>query len=61
MPRSTLLGALPPNESSDLCPQVPALLPVRHADLAKALDLVYAGGDYKLKAYRVLGGAIQIP
>ncbi|KAM5532363.1 hypothetical protein V8D89_013957 [Ganoderma adspersum] len=60
-PRSTQLGALPPNESSELCPQVPALLPVRHTDLAKTLDSLYAQDDYKLKAYGVLGGAVQIP
>ena len=59
--RSTQFGALPPNESSELCPQVPALLPVRHADLANALDSLYAQDDYKLKAYGVLGGAVQIP
>ncbi len=60
-PWSTHLGALPPNESSELCPQVPALLPVRHVDLAQVLDSVYARDDYKLKAYAVLGGAVQIP
>ncbi|KAI1796621.1 carboxypeptidase S [Ganoderma leucocontextum] len=59
--RSTQLGALPPNESSELCPQVPALLPVRHAGIAKALDSLYARDDYKLNAYGVLGGAVQIP
>ena len=54
-------GAIPPNETSDLCPQTAALLPVKHADLAKKLDSVYGDENYKLTAYDALGGAVQIP
>ena len=60
-PRSTSYGALPPNKSSELCPQAFPLLPVQHFELAKKLDSVYTTDGYKLGAYKTLGGAIRIP
>ncbi|TBU60963.1 hypothetical protein BD310DRAFT_921838 [Dichomitus squalens] len=60
-PGSSPGGALPPEQPSELCPQAQALLPVRHAELAKKLESVYATDDYKLRAYKALGGAIKIP
>ncbi|KAI0352325.1 carboxypeptidase S [Trametes cingulata] len=60
-PQLKRLGPLPPSEHSDLCPQPKALYPKKHADLADELEKVFAGETYKLKAYKALGGAVQIP
>ena len=54
-------GAIPPNETSDLCPQTAALLPAKHADLANKLDVIYGDENHKLAAYNALSGAVQIP
>ena len=54
-------GAIPPNETSDLCPQTAPLLPAKYAGLARKLDIVYGDGNFKLAAYNALGGAVQIP
>lgn len=61
IPVARRLGPLPPNEHSDVCPQPQALFPSKHAELAVGLESVYADEEYKTKAYKALGGAIQIP
>ncbi|TBU30672.1 carboxypeptidase S [Dichomitus squalens] len=55
------IGAIPPNETSEFCPQAAPLLPIKHADLVKKLDAVYCDEDYRLAAYKALSGAVQIP
>ncbi|KAI0820831.1 carboxypeptidase S [Trametes gibbosa] len=57
----TRAGPLSPNESSDVCPQPKALFPSQHAELADGLDGIFADETYKLKAYKALAGAVQIP
>lgn len=61
IPVGRRLGPLPPNEHSDVCPQPEALFPSKHAELAAGLESVFADEAYKLKAYKALGGAVQIP
>ncbi|KAI8996549.1 carboxypeptidase S [Trametes punicea] len=60
-PARQALGPLPPNEHSDLCPQPKALHPRKHRALQEELERVYADETYRLKVYKALGGAIQIP
>ncbi|KAI0367042.1 carboxypeptidase S [Pilatotrama ljubarskyi] len=55
------LAPLPPSQHSHVCPQPKAIYPEKHADLEAELEKVFADGTYKLKAYKALGGAVQIP
>ena len=52
---------LPLDTPSDLCPQAHALYPSEHADLDASLAELYAEEHYQQKAFKALGGAIQIP
>ena len=45
----------------DLCPQVEALTPPRHEALLGSLDEEFGSSEFKLKAYKSLGGAVRIP
>ena len=52
---------LPVGAPSDLCPQAKSLSPSKHADLDTTLMGLYAEEEYQAKAFKALGGAIQIP
>ena len=52
---------LPVGAHSDLCPQAESLSPSEHADLDATLMGLYAEEEYQTRAFKALGGAIQIP
>jgi hypothetical protein len=45
----------------DVCPQVKALIPSNHEVLLGSLDAEFSSNEFKLKAYKSLGGAVRIP
>lgn len=45
----------------DVCPQVEALTPSKHEVLLGSLDTEFGSSEFKLKAYKSLGGAVRIP
>lgn len=47
--------------AADLCPQAPAVNPVKHADLWKSLDETYGTETFASRATEWLGGAIRVP
>ncbi|KAH7929097.1 carboxypeptidase S [Leucogyrophana mollusca] len=58
---SSQTGPLPPSANSSACPQWDATYPTKHARLDADLELLYGTDDFKLNAYKALGGAVQIP
>lgn len=44
-----------------LCPQVDAIHPVKHGELAHDIDFLVNGSDFKAWAYESLAGAVKIP
>lgn len=55
------MNPLPPSVQSATCPQASPLNPSKHQDLEQQLVTLYTNRSYRMAAYRVLGGAIQIP
>ncbi|KAI0793938.1 carboxypeptidase S [Fomes fomentarius] len=52
---------LPPSVQSEICPQASPLNPSKHQDLEQQIVTLYANQSYRTTAYKVLGGAIQVP
>ena len=47
--------------AADLCPQAPAVTPVKHAELWQSLDKTYGKESFVSRAIDWLGGAIRVP
>lgn len=60
---STASNALSPAELSEarICPQVDPIVPEEHAALAKELDEIVNGSDFRQWAYESLSRAVKIP
>ncbi|KAI0076558.1 carboxypeptidase S [Panus rudis PR-1116 ss-1] len=53
--------ALSHTSKKESCPQTPPITPVKHADLYRKLEEVYATKSFQEDAFASLGGAIRIP
>ena len=47
--------------AADLCPQSPAVSPVKHAELWQSLNKTYGEEPFMSRAIDWLGGAIRVP
>ncbi|KAH7908955.1 hypothetical protein BJ138DRAFT_1128023, partial [Hygrophoropsis aurantiaca] len=54
-------GPLPPSANSSTCPQWDAVYPSKYSQLDSELESLYLTEEFKLAAYKALGGAVQIP
>lgn len=56
-----VVDLVPSLDLKELCPQVGAMYPSKHADLDEQMDALYRTNAFQLDAFEKLGGAVRVP